>query len=85
MGGDGSTATNFGFHGMQFQVHHLDWRASNDVRRQVRLREDHLHAEVDGQDAWELHRIANVGVAPHAVEVLPAHPDGGDVDGRNVI
>ena len=36
---------------VQLYVHNLDRRASNDARGQVGFRENHLHADVDGQDA----------------------------------
>ena len=85
MRGDGAAPSDVRLHGMQLYVNNLDESASNDARWQVLVRGDHRHADVDGQDARELCGRADVGLAAHVVEVLPAHPDGRDFDGGNVV
>ena len=70
---DGGAASNVRLLGMQLYVLNHDSRSSNYVWRQVRIREDHLRADVQRQDASELRGRVEVGLSAHGVKVLFAH------------
>ena len=84
MRGDGIAPSDGRLHGTQLYVHNLDGRSPNNTRWQIRLCEDHIHADVNKQDARELRGRADVRLAAHVAEVLSAHPDSWDVDGWDV-
>eukprot|EP00969_Alexandrium_andersonii_P268757 11877622-Alexandrium_andersonii.AAC.1 len=69
---------------VQLDVDDLHGRSSDNAWRQVRLREDHLHADENRKNAGELGRDADVRQRPHLVERLPAHVGCRRVDGRDV-